>query len=335
LENKIKVQLLVVSSCYIAGTNVNNVYGEIKLGTQQPNSFPIIIQGLNDIETFSAFPMCDMPAWIATKKIALNTSQNFIDFFQQANKQESNYREIIKPLMHDKNIANEPQIKMPGLEWFSIMDIDNKIVSIGAILAKTRDPQKVLDVASFFKKNPKAIVLYTDDLPFELKIDLKSLKAIVSMMSPKLVEGNLIPIIHRIRKISTEGHSPIEILKLFRPITYANGQKWFFIDEINGTDVWKDVVIEGIGKESIHAYFKDKGVLYKFNFNFNNWRLKIDPVPGGSDDERDYNEKLDIVRNKYLGLSKKTSLKNQEITAEEIKNIENVLKKKHEKQTPK
>jgi len=150
------------------------------------------------------------------------------------------------------------------------------------------------------------------------------------MVSPKLVEGELVRIIHRIKKISAEGHSPIEVLKLFRSITYANGQKWFFIDEISGTDVWKDVVIVGAGKEIINAYFKDKDVLYKFNFNFDNWRLKINPVSGGSDDERDYNKKLDIIRNKYPELSKTMSLKNQEITVEEIKNIEDMLKKKRE-----
>ena len=153
LENKIKVQLLVVSSCYAAGTNVKNVYGEIKWGTQQLNSFPIAIQGLSDIETFSSSPTCDMANWTLTQKISLRTSKNFGDFFKQSHKQEGNYREIIKQLiLYDQNIANEPQIKMPGMEWFSVMDIDNKIVSIGAILAKTRDPQKALDV---LKRNQK------------------------------------------------------------------------------------------------------------------------------------------------------------------------------------
>ncbi len=295
---------MVVSSCYVAGINVKNVYGEIQSGTQQPNSFPIIIQGLNDSQTFGTFPACDIKNWILAQKIGLNTSKSFIDFFKQAHKQETNYREIIKTLiLHDKNITNEPQIKMPGVEWFSVMDIDNKIVSIGTILAKTRDPEKVFDVVSFFKKNPKAILLYTEDLPFELKVDLNTLKAIVSMISPYVVKGDLIPpiIIHRIRKISAEGHSPVDIVKLFRSVMYTNDKKWFFIDEINASDVWKDVLIDGTSKEGINAYFKDKNnILYKLNFNFDNWKSKINTVLSGSYDDRDYNERLTIVRSSSL-----------------------------------
>lgn len=328
LESKIKVQLLVVSSCYVAGTNVKNVYGEIKLGTQQPNSFPIIIQGLNDVETFSSFPECDMKDWNLSHAISLKISKNFVDFFQQANKQESNYREIIKPLMlYNKHITNEPQIKMPGIEWFSVMDVDNKIVSIGTLLAKTRDPQKVLDIVSFFKKHPKIILLYTDNLPFELKIDLDTLKAIVSMVSLP-TEGDLTLIINRIKKISSEKHAAVDIVKLFKLVMYTNGTQWFFIDEIHASDIWKDVVINGTSKIGMNAYFKDNNVLYKLNFK--DGETKINAVQNDSADERDYNEKLTLIRNKYPELSKKMSLKNQEITAEQIKNIEEMLKKRQE-----
>lgn len=332
MENKIKVQLLVVASCYVAGTNAKSVYGEIKNGTQQPNSFPIIIQGLNDVATLSNSPTCDMANWNLEQKISLRTTKSFGEFFKQAHMQETHYREIIKQL-HDRSIANEPQIKMPGLEWFSVMDIDNKIVSIGAILAKTRDPQKTLDVASFFKKKPKIILLYTDNLPFELKIDLNSLKAIVSMVSSKIVKGNLVRIIHRIKKISAEGEPLIDVLKLFRLLVYANDQKWFFIDEISGSDICKDVLVYGGDKDSINAYFKDKDdVLYKLNFDFNNWQTKINPVLSGSYDDRNYHERLDIVRNKYPEVSAHMSLENQEITAEHIKDMEDMLKRKRQEQ---
>jgi len=147
-------------------------------------------------------------------------------------------------------------------------------------------------------------------------------------MSPKLIEGDVIRIIHRIRKISAEGHSPVDILKLFRLVAYAGGKKWFFIDEINGNDVWRDVLIDGGDKDSINAYFKDKdGALYTFNFNFDNWKMKINPVLSGSFDDRHYHEKLGIVRNQYSEISARMSFENQEITAEQIKNIEDMLTK--------
>ena len=71
LEHKIRVDLFVVKSCYVAGVNVNKIYGTIQSGTQQYYSFPIIVQGLNDVDTSSITPEVDLNAWHSDRKIRL------------------------------------------------------------------------------------------------------------------------------------------------------------------------------------------------------------------------------------------------------------------------
>jgi hypothetical protein len=53
LNNKMIVKLLVVSSCFVAGTNSKIFYGKIKSDIKEEYSFPIIAKGLNDVMTVS------------------------------------------------------------------------------------------------------------------------------------------------------------------------------------------------------------------------------------------------------------------------------------------
>ena len=118
--------------------NAGKIYGELSLETQRYYSFPIIIKGLNDMVTGGPVVGIDWSAWKDQKKISLNTKISFFDFLEKAKRSEGNYNEIIKPILYDYFIGNTPQIKLPGLEWFSVMDMGNKIVAIGSILAQTR-----------------------------------------------------------------------------------------------------------------------------------------------------------------------------------------------------
>ncbi|HLX53770.1 MAG TPA: hypothetical protein VKR58_07505, partial [Aquella sp.] len=233
LDSKINTNLLVISSCYAAGMNANKIYGEIQRGTQEYYSFPIIIRALND--TVASIFNADIEIegfW--NPKINLKLYINFVDFFKKAKELEGNYGEIIKSITMWNFIQNTPQIKLPDMEWFSVIDTDKKIVSIGTTLVKTRDPQKPLDVVSFFKKDPEIILLYTDDIPFELVVNSSKMKAIVSMVLPQLIEEENetkeIDVYTRIKKISSS-QSFCEILRWFKSVTFAKYSfKRFFID---------------------------------------------------------------------------------------------------------
>lgn len=182
LDKEINTQLLVVSSCYVAGVNAETIYGDIKSETQQYYSFPIVIQGFNDVITHSVIPSLTKYTYNDKQTIGLTNDLRFDSFFKNARELVTHYSDIVRPIT-PYFLQNTPQIKLPGIEWFSVMDLDKKIVSIGSILAKTRDAEKPLDIVTFFKKDPEIILLYTDNIPFELKINSHNTRAIVSMVA--------------------------------------------------------------------------------------------------------------------------------------------------------
>ncbi len=249
-DNKILTKLLVVSSCYAAGVNSKIIYGDMKSEMQQYFSFPIIFEGLND-----------MP-------IAGKYRIDFNKFFEKAKTLEGNYSDIIQPILSAESIA---QIKLPGLEWFSVIEADKKIVSINSILAKTRDPEKPLDIVKFFKKDPDIILLYSDDIPFELKINSHNIKNIFSMISSALKKKEAIytvekkswsvlaaaigwlkrkvvtvlpkmstilkskdpvQVVHRMKKISSTTHDFFKMCSWFVNYQSIPSSKWFFIEEM-------------------------------------------------------------------------------------------------------
>ena len=322
LEKEIITWLLVIFSCYAAGVNAHKIYGELKLGTQQYYSFPIIIQGLNDSATASSSVSINWPTWKYSKFLHLDMGINFTDFLEKAKKLEgNNYNEVIKPL-RSSFIVNTPQIKLPGIEWFSLMEVDKNVVSIGSILAKTRDSQTPLNL---IKQKPKAILLYTDNIPFELKIDLDGLGGIFSMVSSGPMHDKPEFVIHRIKKIFIGRFD--SFMLLLNRIKFE-GSKWFFIDEVEThNNIYKNVLIflvEGepsvfTGQEPIKCYFKDE------NNNLFTQGLSGDKEKSGLWDKWDYRSKMSVVQ-KYLDLTEK-----QEITPEHIKRIENVLIEQPEK----
>lgn len=333
LENKMNTRLFVISSCYAAGMNVDKVYGEIKLQTQQYYSFPIIVQALNNVVT---------SAWVVALGIfpgTLSIHNDFVNFFKRAKELEGRYSDVIKPISQNF-IENIPQIKLPGIEWFSVLDADKKIVSIGSILAKTRDPQKPLNVVNFFKKDPELILLYADDIPFELVINSSYVKAIISMISPSVIDEDLVAVT-RIKKISSTQNF-YDVLDWFKLVGSSQGRILFFIDEING---YKDILIIGTENYGMRVYYKDKNdVLFTgisqmarnlfmriFQF-FGLKKIKIEKVKSGSDHEEFYQEGMHIVREQYPKISAAAKKARQEITSEQIKKIENVLIKQREKQ---
>ncbi len=150
LEKEMITTLLVILSCYAAGVNAGKIYGELSLETQRYYSFPIIIKGLNDMVTGGPVVGIDWSAWKDQKKISLNTKISFFDFLEKAKRSEGNYNEIIKPILYDYFIGNTPQIKLPGLEWFSVMDMGNKIVAIGSIFSANKRSSKTIRYCFFF-----------------------------------------------------------------------------------------------------------------------------------------------------------------------------------------
>lgn len=330
LESKIMMQLLVVLSCYAAGFNTHKIYGEMRLGTQQYYSFPIIVQGLNDLTAVSgSLSFKENPE---NQKMQLIVPIDFVSFFKKAKELEGSYSEVIKPIS-ENFVNNTPQIKLPGAEWFSVIEGDKKIVSIGSILAKTRDPQKPLDIVNFFKKDPEVILLYTDDIPFELVINSLNLKLIVSMVSSGPRPNNPEFVAHRIKKISSTTRDFFEIANWFEVVKNSNGAKSFFIDEIydNSNDFYSDILIIGTLTEGAKAYFKYKNNVF-LGVELKGKDSRIWQIKQGSDDEKLYANKVRFIREWYPLFVTRQKEVQQEITAEQLEKIKNVIIKQREQQ---
>lgn len=113
---------------------------------------------------------------------------------------------------------------MPGLEWFKVLDESKDIVTIGTVLSKTRDTP--LDIEKYFKTNPKAILLETANVPFEIIINSDKLQGIVSML-PYDVDIN-------IREISSSTLSINQILDVLMPTSAGDIRRKIYVRTIKG-----------------------------------------------------------------------------------------------------
>ncbi len=267
LETKLFMRVLTYDSCYAAGVNAEYIYKDAERGITKTYPFPIITMALLDAVTFSIWPKVS----VEQGKPKLLRLLNFDSFFEKMVQPSlQDYDDMVAPIVYSpsqylkkqKYLTNMPQIKLPGLPWFSVLDSVNKTVAIGSILAKART--NPLDISSFFKKQgkegePLAILLYTHDIPFELITNTNGMPKIVSM-----IPGNAI---HHIEKIISSKHSMQDIIKSFDLATGSTGpEKLFFIDTISSNlDIYSSVIISTNGKDFISYFYKD-GQPYKFPF---------------------------------------------------------------------
>ncbi len=327
LEHKIKTQLLMYVSCFAVGANTDKIFGNMKSQVKAQYSFPIIVNGINDVVRTDQAPDIDMHKWHEREE--LTYILHFDSPFEIAQKiKEGNFKHLFS---YVSKLFQIPQIKLPGIEWLSVDIVDKKVVSIGSILAQTQDPQKPLNIVSFFKKDPEIILLYTDEIPFELTINSKNLQGIFSMMSSGSVPNEPERIFHKIKKISSATHSFVGILQWFMLTGTSGGSKCFFIDEIDG---YKDILIFGTKDYGTKVYFKDNNdkPIFKGNtlFMAEIERVYSNPIEKAlvlvkhdSDEEKDYNDRILEMRSREI---------RREISSEQIKKMENVIAQKYEKQ---
>jgi len=219
-KEKINTKLVALNSCYAASENFELIFKENSSQLSQDEyPFVILTQALTDTV-------------VETERLGIKANQiehvQFLDkFINLVTHQDFyEYKDIIDSVYGHPStvvIGTSPQIKLPNTGWFSVLDYEKKVASIGNILAQSRDPEKSLDVVRFFKKDPKILLLYAKDIPFELIIKSFTFPAIVSM-----IPG---PSIHHLRKISSQ--EPIaDILFAFRRVDKLDADKIFWIDEI-------------------------------------------------------------------------------------------------------
>lgn len=251
-SGSINTALLIYQSCYAAGLNTEIIFKTETATLQQNYPFPIITQAITDA------PVMELSTRVAiiNSKLGIESFTDLASFVAAITTNSfSDYRKITEylfPLLPKEEIslprwANVPQIKLPGIEWFSVLASQKDIVAIGRTLAQSRAPSQPFSIQFFFKTDPKALLIYAPTVPFEIILDGKNLEAIISMIPSDAI--------HIFEKISTK-KSVSEVVALFGQSIYMlDARKVFLIKQLN--DAHKNVVIHNIKKPGIPGISSD------------------------------------------------------------------------------
>lgn len=228
-DAKINTRLLTFISCYAAGVSFEKIFNDYKNNFGETYSFAIITQAITDS------PVFDIPPKIKNinNELKIKSKNDYVSYKKKVTEDVINYKEAFTQLHPSVPRAlsyqdptppwgNIPQIKLPGLEWFSVLDSDKKIASIGSILTQTRDEYSPLNITTFFKSDPLALLVYGSNIPFELQLNEK-LEAIISM-----IPGNAT---HRFKKITSKKDIN-SVINLFLQIEKLDPKKIFYCEEI-------------------------------------------------------------------------------------------------------
>lgn len=219
IGSKITTELLVYQSCFATGYNAFAVY--IDFQTNMPKIYPyaILVGAINDSVSFGIFAGTHIEdVFQLNPKLTIDYQK----FFTQVMANDViNYNDVAENFFRDLEfpevLPNVPQIKLLGLEWFSILDA-KKFFYIGNNLARSRtEPLKINA-----KNNPKIILIYPPYIPFEIIINTSELQAVISMFP-----GNAT---HFIKKIKSNV-SLDYIIKIFTR-SKPGFKKGFLIEEV-------------------------------------------------------------------------------------------------------
>lgn len=266
----IHTKVLYYLSCYAAGLNSKILYEDAESGIDRNYPFAIITQAITDAPVMAVTSRLIM----RDGNLSIMTFQAFNDFVRIATTSDIvDYKGLANCFVGHESLFGAgggvlPQVKFPGLPWFSVIH-EERVVSIGSILAKTRT--KPLNTETFFarkgkKAAPVGILLYVLDIPFELIVNSK----VSSGLPPSVI--SMIPgnVLHHIKKISSQIHSVENLLLSFLQLKGLGPQKIFIIDEVTGKKGWlstvtvKDVVI-ALSPQQNTMYYIQNGLLFKNN----------------------------------------------------------------------
>jgi len=238
LENRILTRLLIVSSCYTSGTNVEFVFQEAeKILSPRTVPFPILLEGVSEGDAVTLTPL-----------FLLEQEHHSINIVPHFERQLETLRKIlVNPqqtiLYHDLTTAlafENVQIRLPNrTQSFAL---NNNTLEIGTIMAQSR--KNPLVISEFFKgrldsNQPINLLLSARSIPFP--IDCRGIKQDIQLIShiPLMHHKN---IIHIITKMSFATSDDFHNNVLFSPSKH----KIMYIKNIECSDQsFFDVVYDG------------------------------------------------------------------------------------------
>lgn len=173
LDTKIRTKIFCFDSCF-SGGGLDRLYEDQKKAIQKIYNYLIVTAASTDAPSLMSIRMLQFNEFFS----ALRTHDP-IDFEEVLNYIFGFYYQEKKLIRFPQNL---PLLKFPGREWVSMIDIPEKIVSLGKTLARSRNPNQPLDVSRFFAGRitkeghkklsmiyPQMVLFYTDKIPFILK----------------------------------------------------------------------------------------------------------------------------------------------------------------------
>jgi hypothetical protein len=265
---KIGVIFFVYSSCYAAGFNAQQVYGELTASAKtRTYSFTIVTQALTD-------------AAIEGTHIEPEKRKVYYRLFVESMLRDSHdYKKALSYIM--------PSIKSPRLDifaipqiraahvpfWFPIVELEQAIIPISQTMAMTRKEPLVIkpyeienEKGEIEKKDPVAILLYASRIPFSIHLMTKTVPTFISMVSGKavhMVDGLYAPEIYTRSLISMLANAYAELP------TYGDCKMVLF-GKIQGKD---DTITDVIIRDKI-IYFTQWGTqrIYSFTSSGPLWK---------------------------------------------------------------
>ncbi|MCX5924697.1 MAG: ankyrin repeat domain-containing protein [Candidatus Dependentiae bacterium] len=257
LNKKIKTKLFVYNSCYAAGFNANQVYGELKyisdMGAQSQQ--PVLVEKaharpIQDIRTYP-FTIVTASTTDALTYIRLLRTNDFgwldsdikyYTFINETQKKSINYPValgylfplITGPASFNAEIATIPQIRPANSPaWFPLVDYDKAVIRIGNVMAYTKEKNKDSLIIREYKDaqgnkhDPKAILLATKNVPFAIEIDanIEDIPPVISLIPGEAT--------HIFKLITQPDHSLDDFIQKTGSVEYG-AQKTFDISTNNG-----------------------------------------------------------------------------------------------------
>lgn len=223
-NTKITTQFVFFNTCYGASTNLQKVLTASNSTVLKNYSF-VLISGASHASSVTT----DAPNYHSFEIFFKNLSGTV----------PINYEKTLRYIyeFYDEQsrgkspIGQIPTIKLPGYDWLQVLEVPNKIVTLGNILAKTRT--NPLNVSHYFKKTkdplyPDIILVYPTNIPFPLKLTAKN-----NFTKPPLfISMQPGDSIHIFNKIDASDFTLTQIIDSFLSLADLQEDKIFIIEEL-------------------------------------------------------------------------------------------------------
>jgi len=256
-NTKIITGFLFYTSCFAGGQLAIDAYKNETQNTLSDFNYTIATDSSFDVPTRKEIIISSLNAYFnkaenqfnekkllkiidfSEKRIVLHSNINYRNFFKQLEEfplKSSSYLELfanVNPLLANFQIRLRnkdwvqalPSIRFPGTTWFNTVELPKNVVQLTKIKVLARGNEPLVIDQKTNKK--RAILLYTNDIPFEVIIKSSPKKYI-----PSIVSMNPGTAVHVLESLDVSEFDLSKTLLSFFPFGEFSGSKLFLIKKL-------------------------------------------------------------------------------------------------------